>query len=213
MRWPDGPVVGYSLDPDALRVAAASAGVELVYVGTDQDATAPLSQRGGLVEALVRVGVVRADCLIVGAASDLGDRLHWPAVAQVVESLDAQLLSAASDGPDDEAELTARTVGDAKSAMAEHRRLAHAVDVRIGHREREGQRKSRFPPYGYSFAEDGALVEVVDELKTLVRMQELQAEERSYRQISAALNAEGLLARSGRPFAPSTVRQVLKRSS
>ena len=214
MRWPDGPVVGYSLSPDTLVQAAEGSSGQLAHLGPhDDDATSPLSERPGLVEALVQVKVTGARCLLVGQAADLGGGLHWSAVAQVAESLGARLLSAAADGPNDEAELESGTVGDAKLMMAEHRRLAHAVDVRIGHREKGAKRKSRHPPYGYAFGEEGDLVEVAEEAATVKRIQELHGEGRSLREISAVLQREGRLARSGRPLATSTLHSVLKRCS
>jgi DNA invertase Pin-like site-specific DNA recombinase len=89
----------------------------------------------------------------------------------------------------------------------------------INKRLRDGQRhKAELggyaggqPPFGFS-AEDGVLVKVSTEQAALARISELRNNGLSFRQIAAALDAEGFGPRGGGRWAPRTLSGIAKRS-
>jgi len=69
----------------------------------------------------------------------------------------------------------------------------------------QGRRVSRWAPYGFRFGPGGRLIQDPGEEAVLARIDRLSAARLSLRAIARQLTAEGLLARGGRPFAPSTL--------
>ena len=63
-------------------------------------------------------------------------------------------------------------------------------------------------PYRYAY-QDGQAVPVEAEQATVRLMRALHAAGQSFRAVSAALAAQGRLARNGKPFTAQTVKQVL----
>ncbi|MCB9764450.1 MAG: recombinase family protein [Alphaproteobacteria bacterium] len=213
----EGPIVGYALAEERLEKLCRAQGIGLSCLFKDDQSalTAPLSERPGLVAALKELALLGASGLLVSSFAQLGGRLAWAAVAEVVERQGAALFSLRERVPADEASLDA-TLGDAKAAFADHPRLVRAVEIRAGQgrRSRAGKRISRHLPYGYRLGEDGdSLVEVPEELSVLERMKALRARGLSYQRVAATLDAEGLPTRKGKPWASSSVRQILRREA
>jgi site-specific DNA recombinase len=82
----------------------------------------------------------------------------------------------------------------------------------LAHKRSRGERVSRYAPYGWSFAEDGAtLVADVAEQAVVAQARELRTSGLSLRAVCDALAARGILARNGRPFAPKVILGVTNR--
>lgn len=77
----------------------------------------------------------------------------------------------------------------------------------------QGRRTSRFPPYGFAFAEDGVSLEAVEAEQQAIDEAVRLRPGRSLRALSTELARRGFVARSGKPFVPSVLRNlVLNRS-
>ena len=73
----------------------------------------------------------------------------------------------------------------------------------------KGRRTSRWPPYGFRSSPDGGLVQEAEEQATLGAIASLSVGGLSLRSIAGQLAAEGITARNGRPFAPSTLSRLV----
>ena len=73
----------------------------------------------------------------------------------------------------------------------------------------KGRRVSRWAPYGFRFGPGGCLVREAEEQATLGEIAALSAGGLSLRAIAGRLAAEGITARNGRPFAPSTLSRLV----
>lgn len=67
------------------------------------------------------------------------------------------------------------------------------------------------PPYGYR-AEDGAVVCEPSEQAAVARISQLRAEGQSFREIAAALTAEGYVTKAGKTWWPQTVSRIVSRA-
>jgi site-specific DNA recombinase len=95
--------------------------------------------------------------------------------------------------------------------MAEHYRRVISEKTRgaLAHLRATGRRTSRFPPYGFQLAPGALLVPDPQEQVTLACIATLRASGLSLRAISRELAAQGILARNGRPFAPTTLARLV----
>ena len=73
-----------------------------------------------------------------------------------------------------------------------------------------GRRVSRFAPYGHRLAAGRRLVVDPQERAVLGQIMALRRRGFSLRAISRTLAAKGVLARSGRPFGPSTLLGIVR---
>ena len=80
----------------------------------------------------------------------------------------------------------------------------------LAHLRACSRRYSGRPPYGYRFGPDGRLLRDRAEHRVRQRIEALRAKGLTLRGIAATLAAEGVLARSGRPFAPSTLLGLVR---
>jgi len=96
--------------------------------------------------------------------------------------------------------------------LAEHYRRLISEKTRdaLARLRAKGRRVSRFPPYGFRVAPEGGLVANPREQEVLVAIGALRASGRSLRAIARTLADRGILARSGRPFAPSTLWPLVR---
>ncbi len=99
--------------------------------------------------------------------------------------------------------------------VAEHFRRAVSEKTRdaLGKLQRDGRRFSGRIPYGYALKRGGWLVVNPGEQLTLARIRDLRLKGLSVRGIARALEEDGINARGGRPFAPSTIQGLLKRAA
>ena len=95
-------------------------------------------------------------------------------------------------------------------AQFERDLTSERTSAALAHKRSRGERVSGRAPYGFRFAEDGRTV-VADQREQAVaaRMRTLRAAGASLRAIAAALAADGVVARNGRPFAAQTVAQIV----
>lgn len=75
----------------------------------------------------------------------------------------------------------------------------------------EGRRISRWPPYGFRHDDTGNLITEPTEQQALAAIAGLVHAGLSLRALAAKLEAQGFLARSGRPFSVSTLAVLLRR--
>jgi len=84
----------------------------------------------------------------------------------------------------------------------------------LQHKKANGQRVSRWLPFGYSLAGDGIrLVEDPEERKVAIKIRDWRENGLSYRQIAGRLNAEGIQSKKGRGWHAKTVRGVVTRAT
>ncbi len=90
---------------------------------------------------------------------------------------------------------------------AEHYRRVISEKTRdaLARLRAKGRRVSRWAPYGFRIGPGGRLVREPREEVALIRIRLLSASGLSLRGLARRLATEGLLARNGRPFAPSTL--------
>jgi hypothetical protein len=81
--------------------------------------------------------------------------------------------------------------------------------TRLARLRPNGRRVSRFPPYGFRPAPGGRLETEPTEQTALAALRALSGSGLSLRAVSRALEARGILARNGRPFAVSTLSVLI----
>jgi site-specific DNA recombinase len=96
---------------------------------------------------------------------------------------------------------------------AEHYRRVISEKTRdaLARLRAKGRRVSRFAPYGYRLAPGGRLVVSSKEQALLGNIGVLRGQGLSLRAISRDLAGRGTLARSGRPFRPSTLLGIVRK--
>jgi site-specific DNA recombinase len=94
---------------------------------------------------------------------------------------------------------------------AEHYRRVISEKTRdaLARLRAKGRRISRWPPYGFRFGLDGRLMQEPAEQVALGAIASLSTGGLSLRAITGRLAADGIRARSGRPFAPSTLSRLV----
>lgn len=97
------------------------------------------------------------------------------------------------------------------SLAAELERIRGSQRMRFSHRMRKQQGLwTGGAPFGYRLVQ-GKLVPLEDELRTVRRVDELRRDGKTIRAIAVSLNEEQRSTRSGRPWSPSTVHEVVRR--
>jgi DNA invertase Pin-like site-specific DNA recombinase len=170
---------------------------------------AAIDARPALLEA---IGMLRAgDVLLVARRDRLA---RDPIVAAMVERLaaraGARVVSAAGEGTDGEAptDVLMRRIVD---AFAEYERLVIGARTKAALRaiRVSGRKTGGEVPYGYQLGADGRTLEAFEpEQRVLAKVRELRAAGFSLRAVSKMLADAGLLARTGRPFAPTQVARM-----
>lgn len=96
--------------------------------------------------------------------------------------------------------------------MAEHYRRAIGEKTRdaLARLRAQGRRTSRFPPYGFAFADDGVSLEPVEAEQRAIEEAVRLRPGRSLRALSAELARRGFVARTGKPFVPSVLRDLVR---
>lgn len=80
----------------------------------------------------------------------------------------------------------------------------------LAQKKREGQRISRFAPYGYRFADDDMLVEVVAEQLVIAAARQYATGGLSLRQIAQRLAIDGYLSRAGTIFTAKDIKAMVQ---
>lgn len=91
--------------------------------------------------------------------------------------------------------------------------IAEHTAEALAFKARNGQRFSRFAPFGYRFSHEGDLVKNEREQETIRQVHELRRRGLSIRKISAELASKGVFNRNGKPLSPKAVFKILKRAA
>lgn len=206
---------GVSLEAQEARIRAfcAAKGWQLARVISDAGRSAKDLHRPGLQEILAALSrrqrgfdglvVVKLDRL-TRSVKDLATlmeafrraRVGFTAIQESVDTTSAT------------GELFYNIV--ASISQWERRVIGERTAAALAHRRTQGRRVSRFPPYGFRLAPGGRLLPEPREQATLARISRLRAAGLSLRAISRALASQGILARNGKPFAPSTLLGLVR---
>lgn len=207
---------GVSLEAQEERLLAEcrSEGWRVVCSLCDAGRTGGDMDRPGLKQALETLDRGEADALVVVKLDRLTrclrdwellcDRYFLPGRGKrLIVLLDPVDLESA----------TGRMLARIRIAVGQHElettieRTAEAM----GHKRRAGERLGTIP-YGSTLADDGkTLVDHPGELAAICLMRSYREERRSYREVAELLNAAAVATRSGRPWAASSVQQILSR--
>ncbi len=204
---------GVSLDAQVAKIQAYAALYDLDIVATEVDAglSACSLERPALTRALAAMKSGRADGLIVvkldrltrsvrdlGALVDgyfAGERFALISVSENVDTRTAagrlvlNVLGAVS-------QWEREAIGERTSAAMQHKRAC-------------GEYTGGHAPYGYALDATGALVPSDVEQAIIAAARDLEAAGMSLRAIGAALEARGLLPRSGGQWHAKTVRGLI----
>lgn len=95
-------------------------------------------------------------------------------------------------------------------AQWEREIIAERTRAAMQHKKSKGEYTGGCVPYGFDLHADGVrLVRNETEQETLEKMKTLRSSEYSYRKISKILVRQGRLARTGKPFNPNSIRQMV----
>ena len=205
---------GVSLDAQRAKVAAYAQlyDLELVEVIVDAGESAKSLDRPGLQRALAMLKSGTAEALLVvkldrltRSVVDLGalvERYFAPGKAALL-SVGEQIDTRSAAG-----RLVLNVLASVsqweREAIGE--RTSTAMQFKITQGEYTGGRA----PYGYRLAADGAHVETLPaEQAILASARELRASGLSLRQVAAELARRGHQSRTGRPFGPKQVREMV----
>jgi DNA invertase Pin-like site-specific DNA recombinase len=206
------------LGPEAQRAAidawAAREGVEVIAWHADVGVSGamPIEGRPGLLAALASIREHGAGVLVVAKRDRIARDVVVAALAdRAASALGARLIAA--DGTangDTPADAFMRTMIDGAAAY-ERGQIRARTKAALAVKKARGERVGAVP-FGHRLAVDGrTLVPDDDELAVLERVRVLRASGVSVRGIVAALAAEGLVSRSGRPFTKGSVENMLAR--
>lgn len=95
----------------------------------------------------------------------------------------------------------------------ERKAIGERTQAALAHLRAKGRRVSRWAPYGYRLVSGGRLVLNPKERAALAEVARLRVRRLSLRAISKKLAARGILARNGRPFAPSTLLGLVRKGT
>ena len=209
---------GVSLDVQETRIRAycEAKSWQLVSVVRDEGKSAKDLKRPGLQEILGALPkrqrcfdvlvVVKLDRL-TRSVRDLGNLTDAFKRAKVgFTSIQESVDTASASG-----ELFFNLV--ASVSQWERRAIGERTQAAMGHLRAQGRRISRQPRYGAQFDVAGRVQVDPREQATLSRILQLREAGLSLRAISAELAGQGILARSGRPFTASTLRQLVRQGS
>jgi site-specific DNA recombinase len=204
------------LGPEAQRTAltawAAREGVTIVAWHTDAGVSggAPIADRPALLAALAALRAHGAGVLAVAKRDRLArDVMAAAMLDRMVLDAGARIVSAAGEGTegDDPAAVLMRRMVD---AFAEYERALIAARTRAALAvKRERGEATSHAPYGYR-AEGGMLVPHAPEQAVLVLVRKAREEGFTVREITAQLEAKGVVSRRGKPLAVSAVGELVR---
>lgn len=188
--------------------------LDLVDVVVDAGASARTLERPGLERALGLLRKGKGDALLVSkldrltrSVRDLGDLVErWFAPGRFA------LLSVSE-------QIDTRTAGGrlvlnvlASVAQWEREATGERTSAAMRHMAASGEYTGGRPPYGYRLDAHGHLVEVPVEREVVAIAAELRAGGSTLWEVANELTRRGRASRSGRPFAPTQVRRMLRRA-
>lgn len=203
------------LSPEAQREAvqayATKQGLTIAAEFTEVGVSgaAELHDRPQLVAALEAVAAHRAEGLLVLRL----DRLARDAKVQgfvdyLLAKQNARVMT--TDGADEGP--YAGMIRAMQIALAEQERslISKRTSAAMAQLKAQGKRTSRFAPYGFSFTEDGSVVELENEQRVLRWIKALKEQGKGSSQIARELAKKGVVSRSGRSFAQPTIFKMMK---
>jgi site-specific DNA recombinase len=206
------------LSPEAQRAAieawAAREGVQMAAWHVDQGvcSVTPIDERPALVAALAALRDHRAGVLVVARRDRIArDVVLTATVERLVERAGARVVSTAGEGNGDTpADAFMRTVIDG-AAQYERALIGARTKAALQAKRAKGERVSARLPYGYALAADGVHLAPVDSEQAVISRARALASQPglSLARVAEALAGEGLLSRSGRPFAPMQISRML----
>ena len=208
----ESQVDGLSLDAQEAKIAAYAKINGLSYVGNVEDAGISAKDTKGrpgfrAIQQCVKERKVRhvifytLDRIFRNTrdALDFADlcRKNGVAMHSITEKLDTESAIG-------EFYFTLR----ASLAQLERKLVGERVKAALDHKKKNGGRVSRHAPYGWEFKGD-KLVRVLREHEAIQRARNLRASGTSYRRISQFLKEAGFLSRTGKAFAPSSIKKMV----
>jgi DNA invertase Pin-like site-specific DNA recombinase len=204
---------GFPRQRDAIARYARQHGIELVGEYRDEgvSGTRDLDNREGLRDLLTRIRSNGVRLVLVENATRLARDLM---VGEVIlrEFRDARVSVVAADSGTDltvgDDDPTRKLIRQVLGAVAEFEKcilVAKLKAARVRMRRTQGRCEGR-KPFGTYAGE----AEILDHI-VKVRRKPRKGERLSFAKIADALNKGGLPTRSGRPWAPGTVRQIVMR--
>jgi site-specific DNA recombinase len=207
---------GHSLDAQRAKIEAYATlhDLELSEVIVDEGHSAKSLDRPGMAKLLglirrraVNVVIIAKLDRITRSVRDLGDlveRFQRSGVefASVADNIDTTTASG-------------RLVLNVMASVSQWEREAigeRTADA-LAHMRANGQRVSRFPPYGFRQNGDDRWEEDPHEQEAIRLALRLRDQGSSLRQIGAQLESQGFLNRRGRRLGISVVRAILRRAS
>jgi DNA invertase Pin-like site-specific DNA recombinase len=207
------------LGPEAQRTSieewAAREGATVAAWHADQGLTGAtaMEKRPGLLAALSDLRRLRAGLLVVSKRDRIARGvLVTGAIEAQARALGGKLVSA--DGQSGGEGVEGRMLRGILDLFAEVERdmIRARTRAALAEMKRAGLRIGGIP-YGYSARPDGVLEPREDEQAVIATIARLRADKLTERQIAAALCADGILSRRGKPLSQVQVHRVLKRGS
>lgn len=210
-------VHGFGLDVQvrSLKEFAKAENLHMVAILRDegQSGSNGLDDRKGLAEGLARIEAGEASALVVYRLDRLArDLLLQETVIARLRRAGADVLSATE--PDMESEDPTRVlVRQVVGAIAQYERAVIRGRMMSGKaaKRAQGGYTGGQPRYG-TLAKDRQLAVHQDEAGVVEMVKRLRAEGRSYREVCAALDAEGYRPRRAERWQPAVVRKIALRS-
>lgn len=205
------------LGPEAQRAAitawATREGVTIAAWHEDRGSgAAAIADRPALLAALADLRTCTAGVLAVAKRDRLArDVMAAAMIDRLTLDAGARVVSAAgegTDGTDPAAMLLTRMI----DAFAEYERAVIASRTRaaLGVKRARGEATSH-APYGYRTAEDGRLVPSATEQAVIALVRKARGEGFTVREITAQLEAKGVVSRRGKPLAVAAVGELVVR--
>lgn len=199
---------------DALREYATKNDLTLLAVHRDVGVSgaAELAERPGLVAALDNVAQAKAGSLLVLRMDRLArDTKKSAFVELLLERSGAKLLTVDAGPVSDDPFAPMVRMMQSWMAQQERTLISHRTKSALRQLSKKGMRVSRLAPYGFSFGEDGRLLEDELEQQGLQLMLQMAAAQKGWSEIAKILTAQGFKSRTGKAFDPATVFRVVKR--
>jgi DNA invertase Pin-like site-specific DNA recombinase len=98
-------------------------------------------------------------------------------------------------------------------AELERAMIRERTRTALGVKRSRNERISRHAPFGWDFGTAGSLVENTREQEVIRYMQGLRAQGKSYREIAARLDREGIPTKQGGPWQHTAVKGILARTT
>lgn len=208
---------GLDAQLDACNTWASARGLEVAGVFQDAGVSGAKQphERPGLMAAIA--GLSKGDILLVYKRDRLArDMMASLMIDDLVKKAGGRIVSTQGEASEDDSPtgLFIRTVLD---AVAQYERAMIKARLMAGRNAKKarGHRTTRIIPYGFMAdpADAGKIVRNETEQAILREAAMLRAEGLSLREVAEQLASRGIYARNGKPFAPTVLMNLLKRSA